>query len=549
MLIYNKKMKNLLNLLIVSSSISFICHTMEEEVVEYSKKTRETNEEAVKQTNGTPFKIDSNCTSPVNSCLESLYETIEEKNVDLGFHGSLRVDLHGQSESDARNTVIRLIQQAQLMEEDGKPISIHFISGRGNHINRKGNRGIIFKKLPTWLQDEKIAHLIDKHYQTTGAYEVFLKPCQFKDFENTTCKVLKLSVIQQLAELGEAQAQYLLGEMYIKGDRVKRDDKLGVQWLRKSAIQGLKEAQFELGYMCAMGMGTQYNPQEALKWYEKAGDQDHSNALLNIGTMHYVGEGIPQNFKKALTYYLKSASFNNLKAMNLLGICYRKIGNEIEGVKWDRIAAEKGEPHAKVNLAVALLEGRVVERNQIEGIKWLREAAEYGIVEGQMRLGMVYEHESGVPQDYMEALKWYLTAGLKDAGKPSSDAQWHLWRLYSEGKGVKQNEAIANRWLIRSADNGHSIAQLELGRHYKVGHCGFKRDVNQALKYFLLSANQGNAGAQYDLFEMYMWGWDNALKQDTKKANHWIRKAAENGHPMALILCSSTVSEELSESG
>lgn len=502
----------------------------------YSMENDNSKETEGKDSRNIFSQTGSGWVSTGNLCSENLYETVQVENVTSSFKSSYRIDLHGQSVSNAKETVIKAIQQMQSMGEE-KPISIHFISGRGKHISNKGNRGAIFKKLPTWLQDEKVANLIANHNQTTGAYEVFLKPCnQPKESENTTCKVLKLDIIQQLAELGEAQAQYLLGEMYSNGNRVKKDDKLAVQWLRRSANQGFEAAQLMLGYMCAMGMGTKYNPQEALKWYHKAGEQGVSNAFLNIGTMYDAGEGVPQSTKNAIKYYLKAASLDNHKAMNVLGICYRKIGDDIEAVKWDRRAAEGGQPHAKVNLALALLEGRGVERNAMEALKWLREAAEYGIVEGQMRLGMLYEQGTGVPQDYYEALKWYLTAGLKDAGKPSSDAQWRLWHLYSEGKGIKQNEAIANRWLIRSAENGHPIAQLELGRHYKLGRCGFKRNSDQALKYFQLSANQDNGSAQYDIAEMYLYGWDDNIKMDQKKFDYWMKKAAANGNYMAQLI-------------
>jgi TPR repeat protein len=485
-------------------------------------------------------------TPPVNPHFENLYETIPDENITGCFKNSCRIDLHNLSENKAKETVISVIQQLQTMGKE-QPSSIHFISGRGKHTNKKGNRGTLFKNLPTWLKDKKIAHLIMKFHKTVGAYEVFLKPCESETSKSTTIKVLKIDVIRCLAELGEAQAQYFLGEMYTKGDRVIKDDKLAVQLFRKSAVQGFKDAQFKLGYMCAMGMGTLYSPQEALKWYGKAGKQGCSTSLRNIGTMYYAGEGIPQNFKKAIEYYLQAASLNDLKAMNLLGISYRKIGNDREAVKWDRKAAEGGEPHAKVNLGLMLLDGRGVEQNEIEGIKWLRAAAEDGIVDACMWLGQAYEKGSGaVQQDHIEALQWFLKAGSTDAGKPSFDAQWRLWHLYTNGKGIEHDEITANKWLIRAAENGHSISQLELGRHYRFGTSGFKKDGAQALKYYQLSAKKGNSSAMYEMGEILEMGWQN-LKQDTKKGEYWIRQAANKGHTFALLRYGIVKDEKLRE--
>jgi TPR repeat protein len=48
------------------------------------------------------------------------------------------------------------------------------------------------------------------------------------------------------AEQGDADAQYLLGEMYISGQGVKASDEKAIQWLRKAAKQGHAKAQKRL---------------------------------------------------------------------------------------------------------------------------------------------------------------------------------------------------------------------------------------------------------------------------------------------------------------
>lgn len=483
------------------------------------------------------------CASP-NVSDDKMNKMPSDEVIETYFNNSCRVDLHGQSEEEAKSFVISIIQQLQSTG-DQIPASIHFITGRGKHINSKGNRGTLFKNFPLWLQDKKVSHLVRHCQETIGAYEVFLKSAGFKP-DQSKHKALKLDVIRQWAEFGEPQAQYLLGEMYAMGNKVVKDNKLSVFWFRKSAEQENMEAQLNLGYMCAMGMGTRYNPQEALKWYTRAGNQGCARAWRNIAVMHLTGEGVQKNIRKAIDYFLKAANLNDLVSMNQLGIFYRQIGKDEEAVKWDRKAAEKGEPHAKVNLGVMLILGQGVDKDEVEGFKWLQKAAEYGIVEGQLRLGTAYEEGTGIEQNYVEALRWYLKAGLKDAGWPSADAQWKLWYLYSEGKGVKPNEVIANRWLIRAADNGQAKAQVELARRYKFGTSGFEPNIGESFKYYNLAAKQGNPNAQYELGELYEFGGGN-LKPNPKKGNRLIRKAALNGHFFARLMLGMVYREELPE--
>ena len=51
----------------------------------------------------------------------------------------------------------------------------------------------------------------------------------------------------QVAEQGDAAAQYNLGLMYYKGQGVRQDDAQAVQWFHKAAEQGSAAAQYNLG--------------------------------------------------------------------------------------------------------------------------------------------------------------------------------------------------------------------------------------------------------------------------------------------------------------
>lgn len=95
-------------------------------------------------------------TEKIPEYLAHLYEdSLEYPDVHL--LTSTRIDLHGLSVEQAKNTVISSIKQIH----GGKiGSSVVFITGRGKHVNAKGERGTLFKEFPSWLKDESIASCI-----------------------------------------------------------------------------------------------------------------------------------------------------------------------------------------------------------------------------------------------------------------------------------------------------------------------------------------------------------------------------------------------------
>jgi|SRR5690554_2942847 len=58
---------------------------------------------------------------------------------------------------------------------------------------------------------------------------------------------------------------------------------------------GYADAQFVLGEYWYQGQHTSRNYPQALKWFEQASIQGHAQAQLRLGSMFYRGEGVPIN--------------------------------------------------------------------------------------------------------------------------------------------------------------------------------------------------------------------------------------------------------------
>jgi hypothetical protein len=84
--------------------------------------------------------------------------------------------------------------------------------------------------------------------------------------------------------------------------------------------------------------------------------------------------------------------------------------------------------------------------------------------------------------------------------------------------------------LRLAADQGDAGAQFNLGLMYDLGR-GVPQDYAQALKWYRLAADRGNAWAQFNLGLMYDNG--RGVPQDYAQAVKWYRLAADQGYAWA----------------
>jgi len=90
--------------------------------------------------------------------------------------------------------------------------------------------------------------------------------------------------------------------------------------------------------------------------------------------------------------------------------------------------------------------------------------------------------------------------------------------------------AAAAKWYRKSAEQGDAGARFNLGFMYENGQ-GVTQDYKQAVKWYRKSAEQGDAAAQHNLGVMYDEG--QGVIQDYKQSVKWYRKAAEQGQVFA----------------
>ena len=87
------------------------------------------------------------------------------------------------------------------------------------------------------------------------------------------------------------------------------------------------------------------------------------------------------------------------------------------------------------------------------------------------------------------------------------------------------------RALIEAAQAGNARAQKKLGDLCRIGDNLTKQDCVEAIRWYRLAAEQGNAEAQNDLGVMHLNGM--GVREDAAEAARWYRRAAEQGVAIA----------------
>jgi hypothetical protein len=184
-----------------------------------------------------------------------------------------------------------------------------------------------------------------------------------------------------------------------------------------------------------------------------------------------------------------------------LGSCYANghgvARNDVEAVRWYRLAAVQGTAGAQVALGICYEEGSGVAQNDAEAVRWYRMAADQGQPSGQVNLGTCYHTGAGIDEDPEEAVRLYRLS----AAQENASAQNNLGLCYEDGIGVIEDRAEAARWYRLAADQGEADAQHNLGLCYADG-IGVIEDRSEAARWYLLAANQGHPDAPAALAEL-----------------------------------------------
>ena len=116
------------------------------------------------------------------------------------------------------------------------------------------------------------------------------------------------------------------------------------------------------------------------------GDAD---AQFNLGQAYRLGRGVPIDLGAARMWFEKAAATGHLDAATTLGLLLFQNGDQAQGLKWLKQAAEQGEPRALLVYGTALYNGDGVTQDRLLGYAYVSRAADQGLGPAKDTLGQL----------------------------------------------------------------------------------------------------------------------------------------------------------------
>jgi uncharacterized protein len=408
-------------------------------------------------------------------------------------------DLHGLSVKEVK----------KLLNENFVKITQHhigefyIITGRGNHVNSNGTRGVLRKILPKLLKP--YCQDILQTNKEEGAYKIILKPKQevteLKDLLKALCtdedKTIEYAkILQQKTAINDIESLLALATIHLH-QAIKEFDNVteGIRLLEKAKQLGSVDAEVQLGVLYHEGLIVKQQHKKAFKYFQAAANKGHPLGQYYLAVCYLHGKGVEYNDKQAVEWMKKAADQDDIYAQDALGDFY--------------------------------LLGKITTQNYELGIEYKKKAAERGLAEAQIDLARCYATGYGVDQNYQIAFSYYLAAA--QSNKPYAVYQVGAY-LFAGRMGLSPNPAKAFDWFLKAAELNDGDGQAQVAYQYLLG-VGVNQDLDKGIEWVIKAIQQKNTYGYYVMATACLKGL--RVKQDGLKAYHYMKLAAEGGYPNA----------------
>src|SRR3954463_2672614 len=118
-------------------------------------------------------------------------------------------------------------------------------------------------------------------------------------------------------------------------------------------------------------------------------EQGDADAAFNLGQAYRLRRGGPIKLSAAKTWFERAASKGHVDAQTTLGLLLFQNGDQAEGLKWLKAAAEEGEPRALLVYGTALFNGDGVSQDPVLGYAYVSRAAAQGLAPARETLAQL----------------------------------------------------------------------------------------------------------------------------------------------------------------
>lgn len=355
---------------------------------------------------------------------------------------------------------------------------------------------------------------------SAASLEKAIEAYEFEEYDNA------YKWLKPWASDGEAEAQYLLGNMYEHGYGIDASPRNALKWYRLAAGQGHRASKRRLKNLRKSTTTAVGSESVATQWYQDLAEEGDPEAQYNLGFLHETGWSTPVDEVEAARWYEKAAEKGILKARFRLGMMYL-VGagvkqSEIQGEKWLKLAARDDHELASV-IREELLEAEDVIKINLDLEKIINKVRKTSI-----------KNEKKAETIVLNA----VNTAQKKVDKENAKKKRRLAKIQSiesaTGQKIISDDELLGaggektlRWYQVKAERGLPEAQFKLGQFHEYGR-GVKKSLAEAVNWYTLAAEQGHTEAQYNLGIWYANGI--FVSQDEVLAARYLTSAAKKGH-------------------
>lgn len=154
----------------------------------------------------------------------------------------------------------------------------------------------------------------------------------------------------------------------------------------KAAEKGYPSALRSVGQCFMLGLGVPKDESKGVQYYQQAAELGNELAAVDLATSYFTGAGIEQNQDKAIKILEEKAAQKSAEAMDVLGSCYYTLGNYEKADYWFELAFENGCAVAALKQANIYLFDSERKKDIEKGTALLKKAADAGNPDAQFYL-------------------------------------------------------------------------------------------------------------------------------------------------------------------
>jgi hypothetical protein len=118
-------------------------------------------------------------------------------------------------------------------------------------------------------------------------------------------------------------------------------------------------------------------------------EKGDTDAAFNLGQAYRLGRGVTLNLGAAQSWFERAAQKGHVDAQATLGLLLFQNGNQPDGLKWLKAAAEQGEARSLLVYGTALFNGDNVTQDPILGYAYVSRAAAQGLAPAKETLAQL----------------------------------------------------------------------------------------------------------------------------------------------------------------